>query len=130
MGRGIQHGHARPGRRTSEYRAYQGAKDRCTNPNSKKWKDYGGRGILFLFDSFEQFLAELGPKPLGRSLDRINTDGHYTPGNVRWATPYEQTHNRRLMFKEKRWSKVKTPIDWWRANLSRTVNQPVCRMWP
>src|SRR5437016_5184126 len=80
-----------------EYAAYQHAKYRCTNPNSEVWKDYGGRGIKFLFASFEQFFAELGPRPSPQqSLDRWpNPNGNYEPGNVRWATYSEQSKNQR-----------------------------------
>ena len=83
---------------TSEYRAYVRAKQRC-NPqsnNPKYRKHWSGRGIQFRFPTFECFLAEIGPRPgPGYSLDRINNDGHYEPGNVRWATVLEQRHNRR-----------------------------------
>jgi hypothetical protein len=81
---------------TAEYRAYRGAKRRCTDPTGKWWQDYGGRGIEFRFTSFEQWLAELGPKPSpGHSVDRKDNDGHYEPGNVRWATRAEQNKNQR-----------------------------------
>lgn len=81
---------------TSEYGAYKQAKQRCINPQCAWWPEYGGRGIQFKFQSFEEFFAELGPKP-GReySLDRINNDGHYQPGNVRWATRKQQANNQR-----------------------------------
>ena len=85
----------RNGKRTPEYQAYAGAKHRCTNPNSRNFKHYGGRGIRFLFTSFEQFFAELGPRPYGLELDCIENDGHYEPGNVRWATSSQQKRNRR-----------------------------------
>ena len=83
--------------KTPEYHAYQNAKYRCTNPScgEYQWKNYGGRGIKFLFTSFEQFLAEIGPRPQGKTLDRIDVDGHYEPGNVRWATKSEQQSNQR-----------------------------------
>jgi hypothetical protein len=74
---------------------------RCTNPNWHAWKDYGGRGITvcdrWLFErGFEHFIADIGPRPTGTTLDRWpNTDGNYEPGNVRWATPREQALNRR-----------------------------------
>lgn len=81
---------------TPEYQAYSQARDRCTNRKNVRWKHYGGRGIKFLFDSFEQFFAELGARPSPElSLDRRNNDGHYEPGNIRWATDVEQNNNRR-----------------------------------
>lgn len=79
-----------------EYRAYQGAKARCNNPRASSFENYGGRGIEFRFTSFQQFLDELGPRPEGDySLDRIDSDGHYEPGNVRWATKSLQSFNKR-----------------------------------
>ena len=85
------------GRETPEYRAYADAKSRCTNTEHEYYPNYGGRGILFLFDSFEQFYQHLGAKPSPElSLDRINNDGHYEIGNVRWATAEQQANNRRM----------------------------------
>jgi len=81
--------------KTPEWESYEHAKQRCTNPNNKCWKDYGGRGIKFLFTSFEQFFAELGRRPKGKSLDRMDNNGNYEPGNVRWATKMQQTKNKR-----------------------------------
>ena len=81
--------------RSPEYRSYQHAKQRCTNPKFHQWKDYGGRGIQFKFASFEEFYGELGPRPLGTTIERNNNDGHYEKGNVRWATRKEQQANRR-----------------------------------
>lgn len=78
-----------------EYCAFHGAKQRCTNPRNKNFYLYGGRGIKFLFTSFEQFFYELGRCPKGRSLDRRNNNGNYEPGNVRWATFKQQAKNRR-----------------------------------
>ena len=81
---------------TVEYWAYQGAKSRCHNPNESYYKHYGGRGIEFRFESYEQFFAEIGRKPSPtHSLDRIDVNGHYEIGNVRWATPGEQARNKR-----------------------------------
>jgi hypothetical protein len=79
-----------------EYHAYTSAKGRCTFSGNKHWKHYGGRGIKFLFTSFEQFFAELGARPTEKhSVDRKDNNGNYEPGNVRWATQSEQTKNQR-----------------------------------
>lgn len=92
----IRHGFARRGKHSPEYRAFCAARTRCTNPKRACWQDYGGRGIEFRFASFEQFLKEIGHRPSPRhTLDRRNNDGHYGPGNVRWATRKQQANNRR-----------------------------------
>jgi len=91
----IIHGQGRRGKHTRAYRSYNDAKKRCTNKKATGYKNYGGRGIKFLFTSFQQFFAELGPRPKGKTLDRRNNDGHYEPGNVRWATRREQNLNQR-----------------------------------
>lgn len=93
----LRHGQACTGKRTVEYRAWAAARSRCNNPNPKAqgFKNYRGRGIRFLFISFEQFFAELGRRPKGLSLDRIENDGNYEPGNVRWAGRKMQSNNQR-----------------------------------
>lgn len=96
-------GASKAGRRTnhasSEYYCWAGAIGRCYNINNPKYPDYGGRGITMCErwrTSFANFLADVGPRPKGLSLDRFpNNDGNYEPGNVRWATPKEQSANRR-----------------------------------
>lgn len=82
---------------TAEYRIWAAMKRRCTNPNVKAWKDYGGRGIKVCerWRRFENFLSDMGPRPAGLTLDRINHDGHYEPWNCRWATYKEQANNTR-----------------------------------
>jgi len=82
--------------RTPEYVAYANAKQRCTNANRKGYNLWGGRGIKFRFINFSQFFAELGPRTSPKhTVDRTNNDGHYEPGNVRWATRKQQIQNRR-----------------------------------
>lgn len=78
-----------------ERSAYRSAKVRCEDQTHKAYKWYGGRGIEFRFTSFGQFFAELGPRPPRLTLDRKDNDGHYEPGNVRWATRSEQEKNKR-----------------------------------
>jgi hypothetical protein len=84
------------GRKTLEYSSWTKAKQRCTNPNAINFHHYGERGIKFLLDNFEEFLAHIGPKP-GKeySLDRIDNSGNYEYGNVRWATQKNQCRNKR-----------------------------------
>jgi hypothetical protein len=69
-----------------EYTSWVAAKRRCRDPKRAQWKDYGGRGITFspAFERFEDFLAYMGQRPEGTDLDRIDVNGNYEPGNVRW----------------------------------------------
>lgn len=90
------HGETLNGVWSREYRSYMSAKERCQNPKSSKYQYYGGRGIEFRFTAFEQFLAEVGRRPTKEhSIDRIDNDGHYEPGNIKWSTRSEQRQNRR-----------------------------------
>lgn len=83
-----------------EYRTWAKMKERCSNPNSKDWPLYGGRGISVCDrwrDDFEAFYADLGPRPQGHSIDRIDPNGNYAPGNCRWADDRIQGQNKRVM---------------------------------
>lgn len=80
------------------YTTWKGLKQRCYNPNSQRYKDYGGRGIKVCdrwINSFQNFLDDMGERPKGKSIDRIDVNGNYEPSNCRWASPIEQSHNKR-----------------------------------
>lgn len=82
-------------RHTPEYSVWSGMKRRCTNQNERSFKDYGGRGVQVLFGSFEEFIAEVGPRPSAKhTIGRIDNDRGYEPGNVRWETTVEQARNK------------------------------------
>ncbi len=88
--------------RGGHYKRWQSMRERCNNPNADSYPRYGGRGISVApewdkaggYEPFLSFLETLGPKPEGHTLDRIDNDGNYEPGNLRWASGKEQQANR------------------------------------
>ena len=93
----IKHGHHTRVTTTELYAVWAAMIQRCTNPNNKQWKDYGGRGITVCnrWRKFEDFLEDMGEPPLGLTIERIKNDKGYCLDNCYWATPKEQARNRR-----------------------------------
>jgi hypothetical protein len=83
--------------RSTEYRIWRHMVARCRDDRNPAWSDYGGRGIVVCerWLQFDNFLADMGRRPPSQSLDRIDNNGHYEPGNVRWATDQQNANNRR-----------------------------------
>lgn len=111
LARNTRHGGAARGKQHPLYAIWQQMIKRCGNPRDRSWRWYGARGIKVCArwrGSFEAFLTDVGERPPGRNgsrplytLDRINNDGDYEPGNVRWATESEQSRNRRSRWRHR-----------------------------
>ena len=88
--------------KSKEHKAWRHIKERCFNPNSDCYNNYGARGITMCQrwkDSFENFYADMGKAPSAKhSVDRIDVNGNYEPGNCRWATDKQQSRNRRITY--------------------------------
>lgn len=96
----MKHGHNtdRLGR-SPTYTSWAKMRGRCNNPNDTNFHHYGGRGITVCerWADFTNFLADMGERPEGTSIDRIDVDGNYEPSNCRWATQLEQVRNMRTV---------------------------------
>lgn len=95
--RSTKHGHSSSKTVTPTYHSWVGMTQRCTNPKNSSYPNYGGRGIKVYgpWLTFANFLADMGEKPPGTSLNRINNDGNYEPGNCQWSSNKHQARNRR-----------------------------------
>lgn len=94
----VNHGHSHRGRMTATYRTWLALRQRVSNPKDASYPNYGGRGIQVCNrwrESFENFLADMGEKPAGLSIERQDNEGHYTPDNCVWADRHTQNKNRR-----------------------------------
>lgn len=93
------HGHTKNGRITSDYNSWRNMLERCNSPSCPSYKNHGARGIKICerwAHSFENFLADMGPKPTPKhSIGRTDNDGNYEPGNCAWETQSQQMRNRR-----------------------------------
>lgn len=98
-----------------EYLAWANMRRRCLNPNHPQFRHYGGRviGVTIDWQSYEQFLADMGPRPTPRhTLERIDNNGHYTRDNCRWATRRDQARNKRTNVLVEIDGKVACAKDW------------------
>lgn len=91
-----RHGHATLAGNTKTYECWRNMRRRCRDPRNKRFAQYGGRGITVCerWELFSNFLADMGERPAGMTIDRKDNDGNYEPGNCRWATAQEQSRHR------------------------------------
>lgn len=113
--RATKHGGKTDGVASREYKSWQDAKSRCFNPNNINYKNYGGRGITMCLewrDDFREFFSHMGPCPKGKSLDRIDNEKNYEPGNCQWASRAQQNANQRRSRKMTYLGKTQSACEW------------------
>ena len=108
------HGHARSHNHSPTYKVWAGMKKRCSTPSMTAYKYYGGRGISVCerWQSFSNFLEDMGEKPDGSTIDRIDVDGNYEPLNCRWSDARTQSRNRRNAIVITAFGETKTLPEW------------------
>jgi hypothetical protein len=100
-GKGLCSYHYNKARMTPTYIAFHQSKNRCNNPNNLRYKDYGGRGIKMCdrwngVNGYRNFIEDMGERPSGMTLDRVDNEKGYSPDNCRWATYEQQSLNKRV----------------------------------
>jgi hypothetical protein len=120
-----KHGHARTGKVTRAYACWACMLQRCRNPNATYYCHYGARGISVCewWLKFENFYTDMGDPPPGMSIDRIDNNDGYRPGNCRWETPSVQRANQRPPKRKRRRSSL-AEIDAYAASLARAASAP------
>lgn len=102
-------------RGTPTHNSWCAMKQRCNYPGSDEYKNYGGRGIRVCErwnSSFENFIADMGERPKGMSIERLDSNKNYEPGNCKWANDHEQARNRRSTIWVTRGGQTKCVKDW------------------
>lgn len=128
------HGESLASGNTLEYRSWSRIIQRCTNPKTRNWEDYGGRGISIhpSWRKYEIFLRDVGRSPsLDHQIERINNNGNYEPGNVRWATRKEQCRNRRSSHYVTAFGLTRTIAEWSEVTGIKpgTIRFRICKGW-
>jgi len=129
------HGHTKGRKHTTEYEAWAGMIARCKNKNRKQYKDYGGRGIAVCerWKNYDNFYSDMGEKPKGMTIERIDNDKGYSPDNCKWATREEQGNNTRKNIFITHNGKTQTIAQWAREKniYPQTLYNRICTLkWP